>query len=401
MTHIYIVFLLKIITEFILGLLIWPFNRLLKIPYHETPQVYCLDTEFNRKMIDRLPINKFSCPAWLTGPFIQTIVSCFISSEEPKFRREFVEFPDGVELAIDIKEHTDTPLNTPLVVICHGLVGGTKDPSVNMYANLIVNQLKWRCILYIRRGHDGTSIAPKSMKDTGKVPDNLSSDFKLFPKHCDLEDMEFICEYVYKKYPDAPKFLAGLSVGSNLTVKYLALCNHQFLGGISLCNGLHLTKLANDLDKEQIALSNMLTERYKSMIRNNMSEIQQLASKIGVKVDFNKILASKNIRSFDENILPLIGYKNGELDKYYMDNSCFYDFEKIKVPLLCMTAMDDPIISRKIPIYSIEGAKNNKNIISIITERGGHLGWMTNLYKSWSCDIFAAFFQSILCSKQE
>lgn len=401
MIHIYILFIFKIIIEFIFGIFLWPINSLLKTPYHEKPQIYCIDTEFNRKMIDKLPTNKFQCPAWLTGTFTQSMLWYFTSSKGPDFRREMVELPDGVEVALDIKENSDTSLDAPLVMICHGLAGNSKDPSINMYANMIVNKLKWRCIVYVRRGHGGTSIAPKSMKATGEVPDILPKNFKLFPKHCDIKDMKIVCNYIYKKYPNAPKFLAGLSVGSNLIVKYLAKCKHKFLAGISLCNGLHLSECTKCFDRDQPNLSNLLTQRYKKIFRNNLSDIEKLVKKLAIKVDFQKILNSRNIRSLDESMLPLMGYNYGELDKYYMDNSCFYDFEKINIPLLCMTAMDDPIISRNIPKYSIEGAKNNKNIISIITERGGHLGWVTGLRNSWSTEIFAAFFQSILCSKQE
>jgi len=62
------------------------------------------------------------------------------------------------------------------------------------------------------------------------------------------------------------------------------------------------------------------------------------------------------------------------VDDYYHDASSKSRLPGVRVPLLCVSAADDPIsIKRALP--SREAVEQNPNVILCVTHGGGHLGF--------------------------
>lgn len=58
-------------------------------------------------------------------------------------------------------------------------------------------------------------------------------------------------------------------------------------------------------------------------------------------IDFDEIVKSRSIREFDSNFTSKqFGYK--DVDDYYKDATLHNKLHKISVPLLCLSAADDP-----------------------------------------------------------
>lgn len=91
-------------------------------------------------------------------------------------------------------------------------------------------------------------------KATASDQDRASDRVKIFPMHCDLDDMSAVARHLQSKYPNAPKVAVGFSAGSNIVANFLGRHPDQkvFLAGISISN-------AYDLQKgEEISIQNML-----------------------------------------------------------------------------------------------------------------------------------------------
>lgn len=62
------------------------------------------------------------------------------------------------------------------------------------------------------------------------------------------------------------------------------------------------------------------------------------------------------------------------MDDYYKGSGSYLAIPKVKIPLLCVQALDDPIaVNRAIPREAI---KANPNCMLVTTPYGGHLGWV-------------------------
>lgn len=95
-------------------------------------------------------------------------------------------------------------------------------------------------------------------------------------------------------------------------------------------------------------------------------------------VDVEKVQNAQSIREFDDLVTrPMGGYDT--VNDYYRDASSSVKIKKVRVPLLCFNAMDDPISpAESIPYDEI---KINPYVVLATTQHGGHLGWFEG---NWS-----------------
>ncbi len=87
------------------------------------------------------------------------------------------------------------------------------------------------------------------------------------------------------------------------------------------------------------------------------------------------------------------------VDDYYRDAASHSRIDKVKVPLLCVSAADDAVVcGLGMPIME----SKNENVAFVLTEGGGHLGWIENswtgLSECWVDRVVDQFF-SQLCVK--
>ncbi|KAK3735663.1 hypothetical protein QZH41_002561 [Actinostola sp. cb2023] len=113
-------------------------------------------------------------------------------------------------------------------------------------------------------------------------------------------------------------------------------------------------------------------------------------------------LQSRSVREFDERFTsPTFGYKSYE--EYYSAASLHTKpLHTIRVPVLCLTAADDPFSPvHAIPIKAIE---ENPLIAMAMTSHGGHIGFMeaVNINQNNYLDrVFVHFARGIFDLKQQ
>ena len=118
---------------------------------------------------------------------------------------------------------------------------------------------------------------------------------------------------------------------------------------------------------------------YESLIcffeRKNYIHAVNSINKKGNLIDVNVLESSYSVKIFDKEFFgKILGYKNG--DDYYKGVSCAKYVKNINKPLLVIHSKDDPICSYKgIPFDDV---CENKNIIFIATDKGGHFCFIEN-----------------------
>jgi len=72
--------------------------------------------------------------------------------------------------------------------------------------------------------------------------------------------------------------------------------------------------------------------------------------------------------------------------KYYKDASSGFYISDIKIPTLFIHSLDDPICIKE--VIPIEDIRKNENCLLILTQKGGHIEWLTGSQEpeNWAFD---------------
>ncbi|KAL3350048.1 hypothetical protein AABB24_022866 [Solanum stoloniferum] len=92
--------------------------------------------------------------------------------------------------------------------------------------------------------------------------------------------------------------------------------------------------------------------------------------------DWDSISKISCIRDYDKHVVCVLG--NFEtVDTYYRTVSCSSYIGKVGVPLLCISALDDPVCTRETIPW--DECRANKNVVLATTQHGGHLGYLEGM----------------------
>ncbi|CAJ1976810.1 unnamed protein product [Sphenostylis stenocarpa] len=91
------------------------------------------------------------------------------------------------------------------------------------------------------------------------------------------------------------------------------------------------------------------------------------------------ILKSRSVRDFDDHATRVVG-KYESVDTFYRRCSSATYVQSVSVPLLCISALDDPICTTEAIPW--DECKANKNILLVTVKHGGHLAFFEGLTAS-------------------
>jgi predicted alpha/beta-fold hydrolase len=121
------------------------------------------------------------------------------------------------------------------------------------------------------------------------------------------------------------------------------------------------------LSISEMFVTHLLIYRNKDIIEANRKDI-----------DVSQVLAAKTIRDYDDAYTKKM-FNYSTVDNYYRDASCCRFIEHVRIPLLCINALDDPISS--LPCIPFDEIAINPNVVLALTQYGGHLGWFEHHYR--------------------
>lgn len=296
---------------------------------------------------------------------------------------------DDALLALWIKRHNKSNSNSSNNSNCNGVVvifpGLTGDHSSPYCRSMIssLSRLSLHVVLACGRGCGDSQFGtarPYNARDTG--------------------DQLEVLLHVRRLFPNLPVFVVSFSLGANVFVNCLA--DHAdkldwLAGGVAIGSPWDLVRSSKIIERGlsyYLYSSSFAADLLRYSERNAEALKRMRAKKNIPPLPANTVI--RTVRDFDELVTaPMAGYENAMA--YYADASSHKRVDQVRIPLLCISAADDPVIDGNgQPTFT----SNNPNVIFAVTETGGHLGYSEARwdwrFESWADRCAAAFISGVL-----
>ncbi|KAF9819565.1 hypothetical protein IEO21_02029 [Rhodonia placenta] len=316
---------------------------------------------------------------WLFSGHLQTgysVVGDFSKVDKVDYERTTLRTLDGGTIGLDFAplEH-DRKLkdDTPIVVVKHGLTGGSHEAYVRavlapVCAPLEEGGLGYRAVVCNFRGCAGVPITSPQLYSAGHT-----------------DDLRVAVYYLRKRYPRAPLLGLGFSLGANVLTRYLAEEgeNSRIVAACLLACPWDLLKnseaTAFSLEGRwfhRTVYSSALGTNLQNIVRRHAASLSKHAD-TAVAQAVAPLLALKGptMEAFDSTFNRFAGgssppFPFPSAQAYYVWASSHDKLGAVRVPLLALNAEDDPIV-QVLPV----GGGGNPRVVFAVTRRGGHLGW--------------------------
>lgn len=183
------------------------------------------------------------------------------------YDREVLTMEDGGTISLDWVLRTENGSmgslgpeladSQAILVLLHGLSGGSDESYVRSMANLAAEQCQFRVVAY-------------NFRCCGSTPVTAGITYSA----AWTEDFRHVINYLHNKYPNAPLFAAGFSLGANVLVKYLGEEGSRcpLVAASAVSNPLHLMSANKMLRKGlgyvyDFVLAMGLVDKFKPLIR--------------------------------------------------------------------------------------------------------------------------------------
>eukprot|EP00268_Persea_americana_P059946 TRINITY_DN741_c1_g1_i6.p1 TRINITY_DN741_c1_g1~~TRINITY_DN741_c1_g1_i6.p1 ORF type:complete len:578 (-),score=85.27 TRINITY_DN741_c1_g1_i6:440-2173(-) len=316
---------------------------------------------------------------WLASPHFQTAFLSLLDWAPPvEYKRQVFHLPDGGNLALDwLVASDDVKVSgggaslskddaTPIVVVIPGLTSDSAAVYVKHLAYRIAKR-GWNVVVSNHRGLGGVSITSDIFYNAGWT-----------------EDLRRVVNYLHQERPMAPLFAVGTSIGANILVKYLGEDgdNTPVAGAASICSPWDL------LICDRFIHRRLVQRLYNRVLTNGLQGYAELHEPIYSRLaNWEGIKKSRSIRDFDQHATCLVG-KFETPDTYYRYSSSASFVRNVTVPLLCISALDDPLCTKEAIPY--DECRSNKNVVLATVRHGGHLAFFEGITAGrlwWVCAV--------------
>ena len=265
--------------------------------------------------------------------------------------------------------------HTPVVVLVHGLEGS----SDSNYMRGIAEQA-WRrgfhAIRLNQRNCGGTETLTPTLYNSG-----MSGDYRAVLDELSAGD------------GFSRIFFAGYSMGGNLVTKmageFAEAVPAALRGVAAVCPALDLAACADALERTD----NFFYQRH--FVAGLLSRYQRKAALYPERYSRNGFGTIRSVREFDDAITaPQFGYRDAQ--EYYEAAGAKKVVKEVRVPLLLITAQDDPFVPFEATRAS--GAGENPAITFEAPRYGGHCGFISaeaGQQRFWAECQIAEFFARV------
>lgn len=298
---------------------------------------------------------EFEPHGWLRSRHLQTMAGAFL-------RRKFA-LPEGEERLFRVDAETQLKGichwqsgkrgDVPVIVIVHGLEGSCDSNYMRGIADKAWAR-GFHAIRMNQRNCGGTERLTPTLYNSG-----LSGDYRAIL-------LELIAEGFTEIY------FAGYSMGGNLVTKMAgewgATPPVELRGVCAVCPALDLSACADALEETE----NYLYQRH--FVKGLMARYRRKAELFPERYSRNGFEAIRTVREFDDEITaPQFGYKDAE--DYYEHAGAKRVVGQVRVPMLMITAKDDPFVPYE--AFLKTDVEKNSRVNFVTPERGGHCGFIS------------------------
>lgn len=317
----------------------------------------------------RILHGRYLSTPWLCSPHLQTLFIHYLGNPPlVNYRRQLFITSDGGTIALDwvknpevkkpvIQENNEVQQDNknPLIIIIPGL---TSDSDSAYVKHLAFKMAKhgWDVVVINHRGLGGVSITSDCFYSAGWT-----------------EDVRKIIDHLHCKFPKAPLFVVGTSIGANILVKYLGEdgVNVPIIGAAAICSPW------DPLICDRFMNRRLVQRFYNKALAIGLKDYANLHEAVLSRLsNWEGVKKSRSVRDFDDCATRVIG--NFEtVDTYYRRCASANFVGSVAVPLLCISSLDDPVCtSEAIPR---DECRLNSNVVLATTQHGGHLPYFEGL----------------------
>lgn len=290
-------------------------------------------------------------PWWLPGGNAQTIYAALaLRGARVRYQRERWNTPDGDFVLAD---WIDGPVDAPLVVLFHGLEGG----SESHYARALMSAIR-------RRGWRG--VVPH-FRGCGGEPNTLPRAYH----SGDSREIDWMIRRVAPAAGAAPVFAVGVSLGGNALLKWLG---EEGEAALRVVRAAAAVSAPVDLTAAGNALGQGFNLVY---ARHFLGTLKRKTAAKLVRfpgcVDGAAAARARTLRQFDDAVTaPLHGFRDAS--DYWARSSAKPLMARVRVPTLVLNARDDPFM----PGVHLPSPQDvSPAIVLDFPAAGGHVGFVT------------------------
>ncbi|KAG8222396.1 hypothetical protein J437_LFUL003017 [Ladona fulva] len=353
------------------------------------PLLVCSKGRYQAFLENNVPIlrEKYWPTVWCFESRVQTILASVLRSSilaDINYRREILKLQDGGEVALDWLEDVHNEASNekrPVIIILPGLTGASQAEYVKGLVLAACHQ-GIRCVVFNNRGLGGVPL---------KTPRTYCA--------CNYEDLAEVVDHVKKLNPDVPIGATGISMGGLILGNYLAAeeksgASKKLDAAMGISVPWNVFKGSDSIEKP---LLNLMLNRH--LVGNLCKTIERGGKHLEVGPwDLDKVFKSQTIREFDSHFTAKqFGFRS--VEEYYEAATLHNKLHHIKVPMLCLSAADDPF--QPFEAIPVAEASDLENVALVITARGGHIGFMEGLrlfplHHQYMCRLFSQYFKAML-----
>lgn len=254
---------------------------------------------------------------WASNRHLQTILPWTWWQEEPEFKREYLQMADKGIIALDwlvVEDDETLKKISPIMLFIPDLTGSATDMVATCTESL---ERKFRPVVFNRRGHGGTSLSTYRLQSFG-----------------DANDLDEAIEFISHMYPYSEIFAIGFSTGSGLLMSYLGETGVASKLNAAVC-------ISPCYDTEALFKSNSIPEPYNWLWTFKLKSILRQHPCLANVINYNLVLQSSSLKEIDERVYVKLN-QYSSLEEYWKHNDPMRNIINISVPVLCVSALDDP-----------------------------------------------------------
>jgi len=313
---------------------------------------------------------------WVPGAHAQTLWGKFF---RPSPRLDTIvenwDTPDGDVL--QLRRLVASRAQAPRLLLLHGLEGTARSHYVGgFFAE--AHRRGWACDLLLFRG-------------CGSAPNQAPR----FYHSGETTDLDFVVSRLVRENPMQPLLLAGVSLGGNVLLKWLGERGAELPPTV---RGAAAISVPYDLEQGARFIGTGVRRIYdRHFLRTLKAKALAKLDRHPSLFDADALHRAGSVFDFDEAVTaPVHGFADAH--DYYSRSSALGWLDRIRLPTLLLSAMDDPFLPRGV-LDQVRARAQGTDCLSVeFPAHGGHVGfvggrwpWRPRYYAEWrACEFLAA-----------
>lgn len=277
--------------------------------------------------------------------------------DQMRYTRELLDCQDGGVVSLDwfegspSTEEKDKP--KPIALMFPGLIGDSQGEYLR-YIVPAVHKMGYRVASFNNRGRGGMEL---------KTPRIYCA--------ANIDDIELVIDHVREKNPNTKIVASGFSMGGMVLTRYLAEKGDQAKVDAAMLVSANYDLVNGTKNMETGYLHKFIARIMTKELVKILLNDREVLSRTDKPVQWDKLEAATSFRELDRYFTcPMWGYADPE--DYFKDSTNNDRIPKIRVPTLALNSGDDMFS----PYETLPLDKVNEAVVFVVTQRGGHLGFM-------------------------